>query len=113
MKIIIPKDTLLPSSDNKIFNQSFQPQNDDSKEINIKIYEGEDDFVWGNHLLGHFKIKGLKKDNNIIDIEMILEHNSILTVVDKGNGKENKSLVITKNCFYDNKKAKDYENKID
>ena len=113
MKIIIPKGTLLPSSDNKIFNQSFQPQNDKAKEINIKIYEGEDDFVWGNHLLGHFKIKGLKKDNNIIDIEMILDHNSILTVVAKVNGKENEKLVINKNCFYDDNEAKDYENKTD
>ena len=86
MKIIIPKRTLLPSSDNKIFKLSFQTQNDKT----IKIYEGEDNFVWGNHLLGNFQIKGLKKDNNIIDIEMILAHNSILNVVINFNGKENK-----------------------
>ena len=43
MKIIIPKDTLLLSSDNKIFKQL-----------------GEDDLVWGNHLLGNCKFNGLK-----------------------------------------------------
>ena len=113
MKIIIPKGTLLPSSDNKIFKQSFQPQNKNIKDINVKIYEGEDDFVWGNHLLGRFKIKDLKKGNNIIDIEMILDHNSILTVVAKVNGKKIESLVITKNCFYDEEEAQNYETKTD
>ena len=113
MKIIIPKGTLLPSSDNKIFKQSFQPQNKNIKDINVKIYEGEDDFVWGNHLLGRFKIKDLKKGNNIIDIEMILDHNSILTVVAKVNGKKIESLVITKNDFYDEEEAQNFETKTD
>ena len=43
---------------------------------------------------------------------MIFEHNTILFVFDKVNEKENKSLVITRNYFYDEMEDNDMKIKI-
>ena len=80
-------------------------------------------FIVENHALYGILSKGVHEleedvclacfDCMRASIEMILDHNSILTVVAKVNGKENEKLVINKNCFYDDNEAKDYENKTD
>ncbi len=110
MKIIIPKGTSIPCS----FKKTFQTKNNKSNKIIIKIYEGEDILVCGNHFLGKFIIsdfKNKKDENNSIEIEMNIDNNSILTVVANIKGKKNGSIKISKTEFYDNVEAQVYEEK--
>ncbi len=110
MKIIIPKGTLIPCS----FKQCFQTENNNSNKIIVKVYEGEDIYVSGNHLLGKFIISDFRNKNDknvIIEIEMNIDNNSILTVVANVKGKKNSSIKISKTEFYDNIEAQVYEEK--
>ena len=110
MKTIIPKGTQIPCS----YKQCFQTKNNESNKIIIKVYEGEDIYVCGNHFLGKFIIsdfKNINDENNIIEIEMNIDNNSILTVVANIKGKKNSSIKISKTEFYDNIEAQVYEEK--
>ena len=110
MKIIIPKGTSIPCS----FKKIFQTKNNKFNKIIIKVYEGEDILVCGNHFLGKFIISDFqnkKDENNSIEIEMNIDNNSILTVVANIKGKKNNSIKISKSEFYDNVEAQVYEEK--
>ena len=109
MKFFIPKGTKLPSK-NKIisFTQIFKFPPNKEKGIIVKIYEGEDKYVFNNHFLGKFIIEPKYNDGkSTIEIKMSIDHNSILNVSAKLNdGKEIKNIKISKSLFYDEIEAK-------
>ena len=112
MEVIIKKGTLLPKiNEKKSFNKTFKTQSKTSKNVLIKIFEGEGEYVWENHLLGKFTVSGFNNDN-IIEIEMILDHNSIITVIGKIKGEKEQKLIISKNDFYDEIEVKNYQEKL-
>ena len=112
MEVIIKKGTLLPKiNKEKSFNKTFKTQSKTSKNVLIKIFEGEGEYVWENHLLGKFTVSGFNNDN-IIEIEMILDHNSIITVIGKIKGEKEQKLIISKNDFYDEIEVKNYQEKL-
>ena len=109
MKTIIPKGTSIPCS----FKEYFNTPNNTNKII-IKVYEGEDIYTSGNHLLGKFIIsdfRNVNEKNVKIEIEMNIDNNSILSVVANVQGKKNNSIQISKTEFYDNIEAQVYEEK--
>ena len=109
MKTIIPKGTSIPCS----FKEYFTTPNNTNKII-IKVYEGEDIYTSGNHLLGKFIIsdfRNVNEKNVKIEIEMNIDNNSILSVVANVQGKKNNSIQISKTEFYDNIEAQVYEEK--
>ena len=86
MKTIIPKGTSIPCS----FKEYFNTPNNTNKII-IKVYEGEDIYTSGNHLLGKFIIsdfRNVNEKNVKIEIEMNIDNNSILSVVANVQGKK-------------------------
>ena len=112
MEVIIKKGTILPKiNEKKSFNKTFKTQSKTSKNVLIKIFEGEGEYVWENHLLGKFTVSGFNNDN-IIEIEMILDHNSIITVIGKIKGEKEQKLIISKNVFYDEIEVKNYQEKL-
>ena len=108
MKIIIPKGTKLPPK-NKVFSitNKFKFPPAKNKGIIVNIYEGEDIYVYNNHFLGKFIIDSKYNDGKSeVEIKMSIDHDSILKVSAKLNGKEIKNIEISKSEFYDDIEAK-------
>ena len=107
MKKIIPKGTLLPHKNETItFEKEFNFPKDISKDIGVKIYEGEDDYAWANNFLGEFIIgKEYNKGGNKVKILMSIDRNSILTIIAEVDGKKINPIKISYERFVDKMRA--------
>ena len=107
MKKIIPKGTLLPHKNETItFEKEFNFPKDISKDIGVKIYEGEDNYAWANNFLGEFIIgKEYNKGGNKVKILMSIDRNSILTIIAEVDGKKINPIKISYERFVDKMRA--------
>ena len=83
MQIIIPRGTVIPQKDKKLFMKFFMPKHDYITKYSVKIYEGESVYVKDNQLLEKFSVtveEKKKKEDNIIKIKVELDSDSIITV---------------------------------
>ena len=97
MSKVIKRGSKLPCKKMEIFN----PAEDYQKSILFRVYEGENQYVKNNYLLGKFRLVNLPmKPKNEVDFEVTfdLDEDSILTVtaVEKNN-KSNYNFIIIKN----------------
>jgi len=79
MSVIMPKWTKIPETKTKKYETVFNNQ----ENIVINIYEGENDFVKFNKLLGKFYLKDIPKRPKgevICDVSFHIDENNILTV---------------------------------
>ena len=95
MSKVIKRGSKLPCKKMEIFN----PAEDYQKSILFRVYEGENQFVKNNYLLGKFRLVNLPmKPKNEVDFEVTfdLDEDSILTVtaVEKNNKSNCNSIVI-------------------
>ena len=119
MEVIIQKGTLLPDlGKEKLFRKIFVPEKDYAKSYTVKIYEGEDEDVNKNYLLGMFKVlieHPDLRDKIIVKILMNLDHHSIITIRASTN-EEKKAEIISSEIYRKeilerfNEHLKDYEN---
>ena len=95
---IIPKLTRLPKhNEKKIFKKTFTPYKDYQTSYNVRIYEGENELIKDNFLLGEFTVTGFepkKRGEIIIEIVFYLDHDSILTVKARQNDEIKQELII-------------------
>jgi heat shock protein 5 len=107
MKKIIPKGTLLPHKNETItFEKEFNFPKDISKDIGVKIYEGEDNYAWANNFLGEFIIgKEYNKGGNKVKILMSIDRNSLLTIIAEVDGKKINPIKISYERFVDKMRA--------
>ena len=95
---IIPKLTRLPKhNEKKIFKKTFTPYKDYQTSYNVRIYEGENELIKDNFLLGEFTVTGFepkKRGEIIIELIFYLDHNSIITVKARQNDIIQKELII-------------------
>jgi molecular chaperone DnaK (HSP70) len=107
MKKIIPKGTLLPHNNETItFEKEFNFPKELSKDIGVKIYEGEDNYAWANNFLGEFIIgKEYNKGGNKVKILMSIDRNSILTIIAEVDGKKFDPIKISYERFVDKMRA--------
>ena len=102
MTKIIKKGCKLPSKKQKIFTVD----DDDQKEVNIKIYQGERELVKDNILIGNFTLSNLHKKTtgkNIIKVEIQVDNNCMINVVasEKGYDNSNKITIKKDNKLYE------------
>ena len=95
MSKVIKRGSKLPCKKMEIFN----PAEDYQKSILFRVYEGENQYVKNNYLLGKFRLENLPmKPKNEVDFEVTfdLDEDSILTVtaVEKNNKSNCNSIVI-------------------
>ena len=95
MSKVIKRGSKLPCKKMEIFN----PAEDYQKSILFRVYEGENQYVKNNYLLGKFRLVNLPmKPKNEVDFEVTfdLDEDSILTVtaVEKNNKSNCNSIVI-------------------
>ena len=119
MQVIIQKGTLLPDiGKTTLFRKNFAPEKDYAKSYVVKIYEGENEDVNKNYLLGMFKVlieHPDLRDKIIVKILMNLDHHSIITISASTN-EEKKAEIISSEIYRKeilerfNKHLKDYEN---
>ena len=98
MAIIIPKLSQLPSKNEKrIFRKTFTTFKDFATSYMVRIFEGEDELIKNNYLLGEFRVTGFepkKRGEIIIELIFYLDHNSIITVKARQNDIIQKELII-------------------
>ena len=103
MSVIIPKWTKIPYSNQKL----YKTVRDDQDSIQICVFEGENDYLKYNNLLGKFYLKNLpKKPKGVIQIKVNFEidDNNILTVKASEQSKNISDKIIIESS---NKKNKD------
>ncbi len=95
---IIPKLSKLPNrNEKKIFKRTFTTFKDYQESYTVRIYEGENELIKNNFLLGEFTVSGFepkKRGEIVIEILFYLDHDSILTVKARQNDEIQKELVI-------------------
>ena len=113
MEIIIPKGTKLPErGKTKSFAKHFMPQRDNALGFKVNIFEGDEEYTKDNHKLGEFTVTGIpvdKKENTIIKILIVLDHDSIITVIAKTNDQFNDKLTINKSNMYSEEDMKKFK----
>ena len=113
MEIIIPKGTQLPErGKTQSFAKYFMPQRDNALGFKVNIFEGDEEYTKDNHKLGEFTVTGIpvdKKENTIIKILIVLDHDSIITVIAKTNDQFNDKLTINKSNMYSEEDMKKFK----
>ena len=98
MTKIIPKLTGLPNhNEKKFFKKTFTIFKDYQQSYTVRIYEGENELIKNNFLLGEFTVSGFepkKRGEIVIEIIFYLDHDSILTVKARQNDEIEKELTI-------------------
>lgn len=85
MKILIPRNTTVPTS----ITDKFTTHADNQREVQIEVYQGERPKVRENHFLGKFRLGGLtpaRAGKLRIDVTLAVDANGILTVSAKETG---------------------------
>ena len=105
MTKIIKKGTKIPVTKYKYFTT----EEDNQKEVIIKIYQGERKLIKDNRLIGNFTLNNIRlkqKSGVIIKVEIYVDNNGIINInaYEKGTD-NNKSIIIKANdLLYDNDK---------
>ena len=114
MSIVIPKNCILPHKHTKTYITIFDYQ----KEINIRIYQGENKYVKDNYYIGGFKLKGLRKalaGEVKINQTMELDENGILKITAEEQGSDNLKEIMIEDVLnltneqIENFKQKEYQ----
>ena len=118
MDVIINKWTTIPVCQERY----FMARKDNQEDIAISIYEGENEYVKYNKLLGKFYLKDIPrraKGEDFYDINFIIDSNNILTVtaVEKSSNLSNCKKIKVVSCKkgqnikkkYGNLKYKEFE----
>ena len=88
----------MPSKNEKrIFRKTFTTFKDFATSYMVRIFEGEDELIKNNYLLGEFRVTGFepkKRGEIIIELIFYLDHNSIITVKARQNDIIQKELII-------------------
>jgi L1 cell adhesion molecule like protein len=95
MTVIIPRNSTIPCKKSQVFST----YSDNQPAVDIKIYEGERQFVKDNNLLGSFTLSGIPpapRGQPQIEVTFDVDANCIMniTAVEKGTGKKN-NITIT------------------
>ena len=102
MEVIIPKGVRYPTSRFKFFTNEY----DDQYTFDIKIYEGENKYVFGNELIGEFTLENIPKKPKgqlILKVTIKIEKNQSVNVtafVKEGEARNN--IIINRNNQYPN-----------
>ncbi len=102
MEVIIKKNSHYPTSKTRYFFNAY----DDQYTFDIKIYEGENKYVWDNKFLKEFTVKNFpkkKKNELCITVKFEIDENQILKVtafIAEGNVK--KSIIVDQKDNYSN-----------
>ena len=110
MATIIPKLSQLPPKDEiRVFKKTFTVFKDYATSYKVRIFEGENQLVQKNYLLGEFTVTGFKPQKRgeiIIELLFYLDHNSIISVKARQNDKIQKELIIQNREDYSKEEIK-------
>ena len=110
MATIITKLSQLPPKDEiRVFKKTFTVFKDYATSYKVRIFEGENQLVQKNYLLGEFAVTGFKPQKRgeiIIELLFYLDHNSIISVKARQNDKIQKELIIQNREDYSKEEIK-------
>ena len=91
MTVMIPRNTTIPHSKSETFSTAA----DNQTSVQIRVFQGEREFVKDNRFLGEFDLKGIPpamRGTPQIEVTFDIDQNGLLNVKakDKATGKENK-----------------------
>ena len=92
-----------------MFKKTFTVFKDYATSYKVRIFEGENQSVQKNYLLGEFTVTGFKPQKRgeiIIELLFYLDHNSIISVKARQNDKIQKELIIQNREDYSKEEIK-------
>ncbi|CAM0871015.1 unnamed protein product [Alopecurus aequalis] len=96
MSVLIPRNTTIPVKNEQIYSTAA----DNQSGVLIQVYEGEGDMTKDNHLLGKFRLGGIRparRGESQINVTFQIDANSVLNVTaeDMWTGRKNKITITS------------------